>query len=391
MPETMSSAAFFILLLAATISLGVLFLLFERHIAGNRLLEYEPRQRVPWGLSVVLLVMILTFAGVFFTLAGAGKANHHSSEDESSSQSEELSQSEGEVEGASTVDVAAAPEQPEISVANFVLNSLGTSTFLLLLVLALAVWLNVSVGASASDLGLPASSEQAVNDIKIGAIACAASLLPIYMLQMALTIVLEPKVEHPIIEVLRENHSPAILLSSLLLVVVAAPVSEEFFFRLLLQGWLERWEDKRIGYAGSDRRFAVLPMERVEEVGQASEESPVPSETSHVSLHETLDSIAPSDSPEYQGEEVLVFPAEPPPLPRLGVFTALPHGWLPILVSGSLFGLAHLGQGVSPVPLVLFGIVLGYLYQRTHRLLPSVTAHALFNAYSMVMLWLQLE
>ena len=60
-------------------------------------------------------------------------------------------------------------------------------------------------------------------------------------------------------------------------------------------------------------------------------------------------------------------------------------------MSGTAFGLAHLGHGVAPVSLILFGIVLGYLYQRTHRLVPSITAHMLFNSYSMVLLWLQLE
>jgi len=69
----------------------------------------------------------------------------------------------------------------------------------------------------------------------------------------------------------------------------------------------------------------------------------------------------------------------------------LPHGWAPILISALIFGLAHLGHGVAPIPLVLFGIVLGYLYQRTHRLAPSIAAHMTFNAYSMLLLWLQLE
>ncbi|MGI9427588.1 MAG: CPBP family intramembrane glutamic endopeptidase, partial [Bythopirellula sp.] len=68
-----------------------------------------------------------------------------------------------------------------------------------------------------------------------------------------------------------------------------------------------------------------------------------------------------------------------------------PHGWTPILISATVFGLAHVGHGVAPVALVLFGIVLGYLYQRTHRLVPCITAHMLFNGYSMLQLWLQLQ
>jgi len=69
----------------------------------------------------------------------------------------------------------------------------------------------------------------------------------------------------------------------------------------------------------------------------------------------------------------------------------LPHGWLPILLSSFLFGLAHFSHGVDPIPLFLFGIVLGYLYQRTHRLLPSIVAHMTFNAFSMFQLWLSFD
>jgi len=62
-----------------------------------------------------------------------------------------------------------------------------------------------------------------------------------------------------------------------------------------------------------------------------------------------------------------------------------------VLISGTAFGLAHLEHGVSALPLVLFGIVLGYLYQRTHRLAPSIAAHMLFNAFTMLLLWLEFE
>ena len=72
--------------------------------------------------------------------------------------------------------------------------------------------------------------------------------------------------------------------------------------------------------------------------------------------------------------------------PRTGVF-GLPYGWFPILLSSFLFGIAHFGYGPEPIPLFLFGAVLGYLFQRTHRILPCIVAHALFNLVSMVMLW----
>ena len=60
--------------------------------------------------------------------------------------------------------------------------------------------------------------------------------------------------------------------------------------------------------------------------------------------------------------------------------------WLPILISGSLFALAHAGQGPAPIPLFFLGLGLGYLYQRTHRILPCIVVHFLVNSTAVVQL-----
>jgi membrane protease YdiL (CAAX protease family) len=49
--------------------------------------------------------------------------------------------------------------------------------------------------------------------------------------------------------------------------------------------------------------------------------------------------------------------------------------------------LAHSGYGPEPIPLFLFAIFLGYVFQRTHCIIPCIVAHALFNLVSMVALW----
>ena len=65
----------------------------------------------------------------------------------------------------------------------------------------------------------------------------------------------------------------------------------------------------------------------------------------------------------------------------------LPFGWLPIVVSSLLFALAHFGYGPDPIPLFLLALILGYVYQRTHRIVPSIVTHALFNGMSLFALW----
>ena len=65
--------------------------------------------------------------------------------------------------------------------------------------------------------------------------------------------------------------------------------------------------------------------------------------------------------------------------------------WWPIILSSLLFAMMHIGQGAAPIPLFLLALVLGYLYQRTHRIWPSMAAHLLLNAYSIAMRWWQVQ
>jgi membrane protease YdiL (CAAX protease family) len=54
-----------------------------------------------------------------------------------------------------------------------------------------------------------------------------------------------------------------------------------------------------------------------------------------------------------------------------------------ILLAGGVFGLAHFEQKQAVIPLALFGIVLGYLYERSRSLFVPILTHALFNGITL--------
>lgn len=72
---------------------------------------------------------------------------------------------------------------------------------------------------------------------------------------------------------------------------------------------------------------------------------------------------------------------------RFGAPERWTYGVIPIVFSSAAFALGHIDQGAAAAPLFLFSMVLGYLYFQTHRLLPSMIAHASLNAFGMVQMW----
>ena len=64
-----------------------------------------------------------------------------------------------------------------------------------------------------------------------------------------------------------------------------------------------------------------------------------------------------------------------------------PTLWKPILFSSGMFALAHWSHGPDWIPLFFLAIGLGYLYQRTGRILPTMVVHVLVNSLAIVQLW----
>ncbi len=72
----------------------------------------------------------------------------------------------------------------------------------------------------------------------------------------------------------------------------------------------------------------------------------------------------------------------------LGSFGSSAH-WSVTLVAAAVFALMHIGQPWQVLPsLFLLGVALGWLYERTGSLLPSIFVHAGFNAVNvMIAMW----
>ncbi len=204
------------------------------------------------------------------------------------------------------------------------------------------VYLRLRCGPRVGDLGfLPWRPGR---DLLLGLTTFIAALLPVFAIQFVLTRLVSS--EHPVQQLLTKDSSPRMLVLCVVSAVAVAPLAEEFLFRVLLQGWMEavvlRWRQQRDGH-------------------------PMP-----------VDSTA---------SEAAVPPLEPPP-PTEAVPPLMP---LPIVASSLLFALVHLGHGPDPIPLFVLALMLGYLYQKTHRIWPGVIVHACLNAWSLAVLWLSLR
>jgi membrane protease YdiL (CAAX protease family) len=336
-PVLLAFAGSMMLLSAAT----VVCLLVAR--SRGPLLKFQPRKLVPWNaagavLACVMVLLIIVSAIESIAAPAISTETSASSDDPSAS------------------SVAA------VLAANVVQNVVLAGGFLFLI----AVYFK----ATPRDLGLPANRQEFKHDVLIGVVAAVAAIAPVRCIQGLLLYLLgmpEMQSGHPLVKMVKtgEPNILVLILASLLAVVVA-PICEEITFRLLLQGWLEKWEAKKLGVddckpassadVSLDSPTADVPQIANVEAGTVIRETPT-----------TDNSIL-----EY-----------PPPRGLAG----LPFSWLPITISSLLFGLAHFGYGPEPVPLFFLALVLGYLYYRTHRIVPSIVAHAVFNAFTMAMLW----
>ncbi|MEW4453705.1 CPBP family intramembrane glutamic endopeptidase [Bremerella sp. JC817] len=216
-----------------------------------------------------------------------------------------------------------------------------------------------------------------LNDVKIGIAAFGALCVPVLVLQMILALLVP--YEHQLIDMMLTNPTSNIIIPVVFSAVIIAPLTEEFAFRLVLQGWLEDVLSGRLhnGVEILLGRIVGLDLNRSETFEVASE--PLVKSLPASDVEESANPYQ-SPLPETVAAEVPVNGNEA--RPQLMA--------VPILVSSLLFAGLHLGQGAAPIPLFVLALGLGYVYQKTRTLTPSLVVHMLLNGQSMLLLLLQL-
>lgn len=335
------------------ISLLAGWLTVRDYLRGQGLAEHEPRRPVPWnGAHVALVLMFFVglsmIVGVWFY-----------------QRAESAHLADLDTDPALLFRITAATSAIQLLSAGFAL-----------------VMLKRLAGASWEDLGLDFDFFAA--DVGLGVRAFLVAAAPVYAVQILLTTWFPS--EHPI-QTLMEQATPASLWLATLSAVVVAPFAEEVVFRLLFQGWLEKAMGRfsKAARPGHSRTSSSPGLDPVAHLGSAKELEPFST------------GIAPTDHRTDPIALPLTGQDNPYSSPRAPLQSALPAerthrsmaNILSIVLSSALFAVLH--SWPDMVALFLFALMLGYLYQRTHRVFASIVMHACLNLTSVCMLWVNLE
>ena len=263
------------------------------------------------------------------------------------------------------VDKGTAVKPAGVSQLQFVFSGFAMSAQLLCVILT-TVFICKRTGCALKKLGW--RLDQVAGDLRAG-LRCFLMLTPIILILNALLQGLtKVTYEHPIQEMIKQY--PWLLGIAFWQAAIVAPVSEEFAFRVLLIGWFESIQ------FGRDKFFAFMfgdalthprePMNSPLSLTQNSDNA----NSYEILMAQFGTTVSELDSVEKPKEY------NPP--------------WWPSLLSGTLFGFAHFSYGVSWVALIVFGMVLGRLYQLRQSIIPVIAVHVLFNSMNVTMLGLSI-
>jgi membrane protease YdiL (CAAX protease family) len=305
------------------------------------LIPFAPRRPVPWGFFDILAITAIWLLGS----AAAAIALRELGWLRAVKDAAELTLSEQQT---------------------FIAGNLVVSLLIVAIGLPMIAW---RTGARPLDFGW--SPRDAASDIKLGLIGFVMLAPPVYALQGLLVQFWQPS-KHPLVEMFKASPNAAFFGLLFVSAAVVAPLFEELVFRVLLQGYLEK-------------AFAIRP-EAVESFLPADEGLGV--------------KLAPDQSePSWSQPDPDSNPYAPPRIliesnKTLGFDSGQLElrglaAWLPIAISSLIFALMHYSHGPDWIPLTFLAAGMGYLYHRTHRLLPSLIVHVLINSSSLLALWVQ--
>jgi membrane protease YdiL (CAAX protease family) len=281
-------------------------------------------------------------------------------------------------------DMKAATDESQLSLADkqlLVWANMAASLGQLVVALPLIA---LRTGATWRDFGLATRALWA--DIKLGLVGFVMLAPPVYAIQGVLVYFWKPS-KHPLMEMFKESPDAVFFAALFVAAAVVAPLFEETVFRVLLQGFLE----KVFSFVGPVHELVFGSPRNI--AGQLHAESTALTQSTGDAMPD-ITFLPTSQSPDSNPY------APPAATAEAGMATlegAAEQGelrglsaWLPIVISSLIFALMHYSHGPDWVPLLFLAAGMGYLYQRTHRLVPSLVVHALLNSLSMFGLWLQI-
>ncbi len=229
-------------------------------------------------------------------------------------------------------------------------------------------------GASARDFGF--SWGELWSDLRLGLIGFVMLAPPVYALQ-GLLVYFWKKSEHPVMEMFKDAPDAGFFALLFVSAAIVAPVVEELLFRVLLQAFLEkaysfRGEAQEMFFGGRAESAVMAGPGKLESVAGPALILPLdenPYAPPQAALVEGDAETISTDQPELRGAAA----------------------WAPIGVTSAIFAALHWSHGPDWVALFFLAAGMGYLYQRTHRLLPSLVVHAALNGLSMWGLWVQVS
>ncbi len=351
-------------------SLLLWLLALDRLFKGHSLLDLEPRRPVPWSLVDLLLIGFVGFAVLTITQLACLK---------------QLDLPKGNWDLADL-----SPGQQVYVLLTFSASSIVTWAVAVIV----CRWRS---GASLRDLGWDPNRWQ--RDCGLGLIAFVMLIVPVLSIHFIAQKAFPTDETHPFIDLIMNDPKLAYLWPIGLAALVVAPLVEEYFFRVLLQGWLERRLARRewsralpmpSNDALSDETRDNQPMASNEPSmppqPPASPGSFTPTTATWAAAAEraenpyhspSLESLS-DDARQGQDEAATTETASacrpPPGLPQQPLARML-------AISGSAlaFALARFWSRARAISLFVLALGLGYLYQRTHRVLPSMVVHFLVN------------